>query len=764
MRVGYILALCLFIIFNIFAGARAYRSKQKSNAQILAKLLFTVCIPLSANVILVLARNELVARFGYVVFFLGTDWMLLCLLRFVKEYCNYAYLGTRMRIAAIALMSADTVSIILNPFADHVFGVQATTLRDGSVYYAVASHWYHYVHLALNFGLVFLIFFYVIRKILQSSTVYLEKYLIPLMILALTSVWEAYSILRSSAFDTSMVGYGLCGVLFYYTVMHYHMYLLTDRMLSTVVANVTDGIFCFDNEGHCLFYNQSAKEMFELSPQDMRAAERTVEELMSVNERYTRDYVKETRHIQRNGEERIYEIEYHTVYDSRMIYTGFFINVEDHTDEQRRIEEETYRATHDELTGIYNRQELYRLTEQTIRRNPETRYVIVVSDIREFKMVNDVFGRETGDEILIRIAKAVQEFVRETDVFGRIGNDKFGLIMKKQDFNEEIFLEGTRLISYVGDEHSYPLVVHIGVYEVTNSRLSASAMYDRAFMALSSVKNELQVRLAYYDEKLRDDILWEQKIIGTLDDALEHGDIVPYLQAQVNRDGQIEGSEALVRWNHATEGFLTPGRFMPILERNGMVVKIDTYIWEYACKTLRRWKEEGRKEMYISVNISPKDFYFIDVYEVITGLVKKYEVDPSLLRLEITESTMMRDMERKMETINQLRKEGFLLEMDDFGSGYSSLNMLKDMPVDILKVDMLFLSKTDNIQRTRAILELIINLAKSLDMPVITEGVEEKQQVDTLTEMGCDMFQGYYFAKPISLREFEERFMDRGTA
>ena len=189
-----------------------------------------------------------------------------------------------------------------------------------------------------------------------------------------------------------------------------------------------------------------------------------------------------------------------------------------------------------------------------------------------------------------------------------------------------------------------------------------------------------------------------------------------------------------------------------------MIATIDRYIWECACKILADWKKrkDGHEKLSLSINISPKDFYFLDIYEVITSLTAKYGIAHKNLRLEITESSVMNNASEHIKTINRLRKDGFTVEMDDFGSGYSSLNMLKDMPVDILKIDMVFLSKTDDYKKSKIILNSIIDMANNLDMPQITEGVETKEQFDMLKEMGCKLFQGYYFSKPVPLEEFEK--------
>jgi len=194
-----------------------------------------------------------------------------------------------------------------------------------------------------------------------------------------------------------------------------------------------------------------------------------------------------------------------------------------------------------------------------------------------------------------------------------------------------------------------------------------------------------------------------------------------------------------------------------VFEANGMIARLDAYMWERACQLLKSWQEKGI-DLFLSVNISPKDFYFIDVYETIHALIEKYGIDPVKLRLEITETVMMSDVENRLRIIENLRREGFVVEMDDFGSGYSSLNMLKDMPVDLLKIDMIFLRKSSDAQRSRTILQTIVDLSLQLGIPSITEGVETAEQLSMLTAMGCRLFQGYYFDKPLPVEEFQEKY------
>ena len=228
----------------------------------------------------------------------------------------------------------------------------------------------------------------------------------------------------------------------------------------------------------------------------------------------------------------------------------------------------------------------------------------------------------------------------------------------------------------------------------------------------------------------------------------------------MDREGKTIGAEALVRWIHPEEDIRPPFSFIPVFEKNGMIAEVDRYIWRKSCEILARWQKEG-KDLFISVNISPKDFYLLDVPATLKGLVEEYRVKPERLRLEITETMMMNEAEAHMEILRDLQAAGFFIEMDDFGSGYSSLNLLREMPVDVLKIDMVFLQKASQNLRAKVIVEEVIALARKLGIVSLTEGVETKKQYDTLMEMGCQMYQGYYFAKPMPVEDFE-RFLSAG--
>jgi EAL domain-containing protein (putative c-di-GMP-specific phosphodiesterase class I) len=253
--------------------------------------------------------------------------------------------------------------------------------------------------------------------------------------------------------------------------------------------------------------------------------------------------------------------------------------------------------------------------------------------------------------------------------------------------------------------------------------------------------------------------LYEKNLVSEFDSALEKGQFHMFLQPQTDADGNMLGAEALVRWIHPDRGMVPPGSFISVFERTGLIYKLDQYIWRCACERLQIWKDRGLTQYYISVNISPKDFYYLDIYSTFVDLINEYHISPENLKLEITETALMSDFDKQFMLMKRLREYGFHIEIDDFGSGYSSLNMLKDMPVDVLKIDMGFLRQTEHVKRSRIILETIVSLSKRLEMPVVVEGVETKEQLAFLKELECEAYQGYYFSKPISIDEFEKKYM-----
>ncbi|NLD19414.1 MAG: EAL domain-containing protein [Clostridiales bacterium] len=414
-------------------------------------------------------------------------------------------------------------------------------------------------------------------------------------------------------------------------------------------------------------------------------------------------------------------------------------------------------ARKDVLTGLYNRETFFDIAKDMISKHEPGYYVMSCFDIDRFKVINDQYGNETGDKVLKHVAYVLNEGVSAMDgICGRIMADDFVVLYPQRFMDSDNIHEIHQKVPIL-DEGMRPISFSVGRYIIEDISLPVSGMYDRAVLAQGEARGHFDKNIMIYNESMRDHLLREQRIIVDMKGALEEGQFEVWFQPQYNHStGAMVGAEVLTRWRHPTEGLLIPpGEFVPVFERNGFIYEMDKYIWEESCKKLRRWIDDGRSPLPISVNVSRYDLLSEDFVKIITGLIEKHEIPVDLLRLEITESAFAQSTEHIVGIVKTLIEYGFMVEIDDFGSGYSSLNTLKDVPAQILKLDMQFLESSEDTDRSGNILESIVRMAKWLGMAVIAEGVETIEQADYLKSIGCIYVQGYLYAKPMSAEEYE---------
>lgn len=410
----------------------------------------------------------------------------------------------------------------------------------------------------------------------------------------------------------------------------------------------------------------------------------------------------------------------------------------------------------DRLTGLLNRESFLIEAERLIKSHENGYYVLSYINIDNFKVINDQYGTDKGDELLRWLAKCIEKTDEGVLTLAcRISADRFA-VLSTDGFENTLKKAQEELNAFAMERIGRSIRVRIGKYAVDDTSLSADAMLDRAVLAENSIRGRYDTYIAEYQDSLRAGLLHEQKIVNDMVGALERGEFEPWFQPQYNHaTGALIGAEALVRWRKDGE-LVPPFAFIPIFERNGFICKMDRFIWEQVCILLRRWIDEGKEPLPISVNISRYDIIQNNFLSEITGLIEKYGLPVELLRLEITESAFAESTQRIVNIATELIRYGFTVEIDDFGSGYSSLNTLKDVPAQILKLDMKFLDSTQNTQRSGNIIESVVRMAKWLGMAVIAEGVEDKEHADYLKSIGCYYLQGYYYAKPMPLAEYEK--------
>lgn len=416
-----------------------------------------------------------------------------------------------------------------------------------------------------------------------------------------------------------------------------------------------------------------------------------------------------------------------------------------------------YRLNYDSLTKAYNRYGFYKNAQKLIKEHTDTEYCLILSDIKSFKLINEIYGENIADKILIDEVNIIRQKMKGNSVLGRLNGDIIAMVIPKEYLSEKEFSDMIKLLSDRYSNKNFRLHIYLGVYYIKDVNETIRQMVDKVSLVIMKSKGNMSNYILYYDENSYRNDIFKQQLIGEFETALNENQFCMYLQPQTDKDGNMLGAEALIRWNHPNMGLIMPGAFIECFEDAGLIYRLDNYIWDEAAKQLKIWKDSGYN-YYISVNISAKDFYHIDVYQTFKNLVSKYGIDTDKLHIEITETALSEDKQAAHKTIERLHDEGFIIEIDDFGSGYSSFNFLKDVCADVIKIDRVFLKKSSHEERGEQILRSIISLSHDIGMDVITEGVENVDQLSMLAKMNCDWFQGYYFSKPITVGDFEEKY------
>ncbi len=416
-----------------------------------------------------------------------------------------------------------------------------------------------------------------------------------------------------------------------------------------------------------------------------------------------------------------------------------------------------YRLNYDSLTKAYNRYGFYKNAQKLIKEHTDTEYCLILSDIKSFKLINEIYGENIADKILIDEVNIIRQKMKGNSVLGRLNGDIIAMVIPKEYLSEKEFSDMIKLLSDRYSNKNFRLHIYLGVYYIKDVNETIRQMVDKVSLVIMKSKGNMSNYILYYDENSYRNDIFKQQLIGEFETALNENQFCMYLQPQTDKDGNMLGAEALIRWNHPNMGLIMPGAFIECFEDAGLIYRLDNYIWEEAAKQLKTWKDSGYN-YYISVNISAKDFYHIDVCQTFKNLVSEYGIDTDKLHIEITETALSEDKQEAHKTIERLHDEGFIIEIDDFGSGYSSFNFLKDVCADVIKIDRVFLKKSSHEERGEQILRSIISLSHDIGMDVITEGVENVDQLSMLAKMNCDWFQGYYFSKPIAVGDFEEKY------
>lgn len=663
------------------------------------------------------------------------------------------------------LIFADVCNLLSNIWTGSVFKVErfyfSGSIFQPDVYFRTTSEWSYELHLTLCYLMIALSVVCLIEKAVTTPSIYKVKYLMSFAQILAIVVVNSFYILFALPVDFSVLLYGIVCVSMYYFAFAYIPSVLQQVTLKRVMQDMNNGIAVFDNDDQCIYANDYMRNICRI-----KSNQNPTEVLSLIVQRISGgiplkdlEQKEDTIHRMENGKDVFYKMNFSRIETKEKRYIGSYLMMVDTTEENNREKLERFRNTHDPLTGLYNKHYFYEKVADMLEANPDEKYFIVCCDVGKFKLINEFNGIAVGDKILKSFAEALKEKTVIGEIYGRIDNDRFAILIPKDRLNLQIFIDESQRIFKETVNLSILPTCYFGVYEIEDTDMRVSFMCDRAFIAIDTIKGQYGKQVAWYDSKLRDSALREQELVYQLPEAISTGQIKIYLQPQSTIEGKAVGAEALVRWEHPDEGVVSPSEFIPIFEKNGMITKIDRYVWHLVFQKLFEWKTAGREDFYISVNISPKDFYLMSILNEFNDLLKEFDINPKNLHVEFSEDVMMVDLERQIRLIEQLHKIGFTIEIGDFGAGNTSLKILRECNIDILKVDIGFLQNTNSPRNAHIIMKELITMAKNLGIKILAKGIEAKDQMDLLHEEGCDLFQGYYFSKPIDTRSFERIYL-----
>lgn len=693
------------------------------------------------------------------LYYIGTDWVLLFMMRFILVYTNTQLHSVFLRGLSVFWVTADTVSLMTNNFTNHMFVLEPAEY-EGMPYLGVFFNPLHYVHLAGCYIMALFTIVVLIYKIVKSPKLYRKMYASVLVVFGVVLIINAVCYSLVLPIDASVVCYVLLAVSFCYFLMYASPKGLVEGMLLHLVEDIDNGIISFDFNGRCIYANMKARELLQMKDDSLDSIKDDFYmKWIRDHEPDSVDYEYWDKEYPVGEEDHHFHIEFQRLKGDGNSTIGYFYKLTDMTAAMKTFQDGRYMATHDSLTGLYTRDYFFQKAEEIIKRDPKVERYMVCANIKNFKVLNDLFGEEMSDKILVAQAAMLKYTNIEECIQGRIAGEKFGMLISKENFNAEMTVKNLGRLQYMIDGRNYKLNMAMGVYHITDPEESPEEMFEKASMAVESQIGDYQKTVVYYDTKLLQQIVKEKNMAEEFENALKTKQFKMFLQPQMDVDGNVVGAEALARWQHPQRGLVFPADFLSVVEKTRLISRLDEYMWELAAEKLREWKEQGYTDAHISVNISAKDFYYIDIYETLVQIIKKYDIDPSRMNLEISETELLSDAEPQIKELNRLQEIGFSIQIDDFGKGYSSLNMLQTIQANLLKVDMRLLEEIPDPVKMKKILNSIFTMSRALDMDVITESVETQEQVELLTELGCKVFQGYYFSRPIPVEEFEEKYL-----
>ncbi len=716
-----------------------------------AGLIVEIC-----HVIIALSTQIYLSSVAYCLYLVATEWLGYYLLLFSLDYIGEPDHPLLKKNIMISLIMLDSASLVLNMFTGHLFTLKKCIEGGDFFWYVMELKPAFFTHLTWAYIIILMSVFCMVYKTFLSAAIYRKKFFFMLVVMTAVGFFDGCYIFYGWEFNLSVPLYTVVAAVLYYFCIRYIPKGLINNTMGLVVDKSVYGIVIEEDDGRRIFSNASAKNFLAKTPELNMIIEnwRISNQYEKMDVRQIHNYLDTE-----DGERIYYDMKFNRITDKEGNYIGNLYMLKDETKDVIKREQERYNTMHDPLTGLYRKDYFYIRVKEELEAFPDKDYLLLGIDIYRFRLINKLFGQEAGDEVLRFVASLFKEYAIKGYVYGYLGADRFALLMPAERFSMNMFNKERVNEIKLAKEYAYNIRFYAGIYRINDKNVNPQVMCDNAFAAIQTIKGSRDRVVAFYDETVTEDMLQAQNIETEIYDAIETGQIGLIVEPQTDSAGDIKGGEISACWMHPEKGLITESGFVPVLEEKGLTYRLDRYVWEKACVYLRRWIDMGRDDLFLALKISTKDLYMMDSFEVITELCEKYEIPSKNIKVTISEDSVMTEVDRQADVIKRFQGYGIDVAMSDFGTGESSLRLLKYATLNVLKLDIGFLGNADD-ERARSILTAMIQMSKELGITVACKGVETYDQMKFLKRVGCDIFSGNFFSKSMEIARFEDMYLN----
>ncbi len=672
------------------------------------------------------------------LYFISIDWMLWFLILFVDYYIKHPVNKVLHHITVIYLIF-DTVILTINPWTNIAMGYTVIQFHGYEILDYIPKVLYN-MHLLFDYIIIIYMMHNLVEQAVKLPAHYKMK---PIMLVctmgSVIIVNSLFILLNRTPVDYSVFIYGIGVIVTYHFIKEYIPAKLVSEVKSVVDDSLYDATAVYDMEGRLLTSNAVAKEIFELSEND------DLERLL----RYLGDF--------HDGDELEFDGKYFEIHrldsydDHGLLIASAFVG-HDVTLRRKSMEEVHRMAIYDALTESYNKNGFMSACRECDTLNKSA---LVVLGVQNFKGVNNLYGNVFGDKVLKSVASELKEFHKMFGIiYGRTAEGKFAILVKKE-FVKDFLYHFEYINVHLSDSVEIRMNLYLGYTYVTGDVI-LERVYEQSNMAASRAKEKFTSRIVEYTEELDRDLMYKQSLVMDLERAIEENEFFFVIQPLIDaKSKKVHGGEALARWKHHKYGLISPVTFIPLFEENGFIARLDVNIWEQVIATLRQMQDEDQYHGYLSINVSQIDVESLHVVDILNDLCAKYSVEHEFIHVEITESILAADAAGFKRTMQDLANEGYVIVIDDFGSGYSFLNMMSDMDFDEIKMDMKFMIHASS-HKSSIVIPAIAHMIHELGCTLVIEGVETEEQEEMALKAEGDIFQGFLYSKPIAVEDFRE--------